>query len=459
MSKRTLDSFLLPPPTSSSSINKRTKRDPPNHSPAHVKSKSNHAVPKSSTKKNGNGIEVVDLDEVIDLDTPSPSLSGSMVLPDGQGTDAALPYAGEDENGEVLPGEGSDVQHPGSAQDLRHTSNPQLPLDKHPNYPFPIPHLPLHITTSISCSPFKTPTALTHLPHLDLLHYEPYLDAKTSREYGEFLRRELPFYRVEYKLTRFGKVADIKTPRYTTVFGVDETSRFTPDGGLVETASGRPIAKTKYKTARPRPIPTCLDELRKVGFMKNPSNRSPQLTLCRLFHLSCAPVAQSVEKATGTTYNYALVNYYSTGSDSISYHSDDEHFLERQPAIASFSFLGVRDFLMKHKPISGAKPTTTTTAGDTFPSEPTLSEISKAAATPLKFSLRPGTMILMRGPTQSNWLHSIPKRAGDGGGGRINITFRRNMTPAGTENYYKYNVGGGGVWKWDEARREMRSYS
>lgn len=61
----------------------------------------------------------------------------------------------------------------------------------------------------------------------------------------------------------------------------------------------------------------------------------------------------------------------------------------------------------------------------------------------------------MRGTTQSNWLHSIPKRAGDGGGGRINITFRRNMTVGGTENYYRYNVGSGGAWKWDEGRREM----
>lgn len=65
------------------------------------------------------------------------------------------------------------------------------------------------------------------------------------------------------------------------------------------------------------------------------------------------------------------------------------------------------------------------------------------------------------GKTQSNWLHSIPKRASNGVRapaiqGRINITFRKNMTAAGTENYYRYNVGSGPVWKWDEKKKEMK---
>lgn len=162
---------------------------------------------------------------------------------------------------------------------------------------------------------------------------------------------------------------------------------------------------------------------------------------------------QSVEAATGTVYNYALVNYYATGSDSISYHSDDEHFLEKEPAIASFRFLGVRDFLLKHKPPGHDKGKSK--AQEEADDPAFMAEIAKAAGSPLKFSLRPGTMILMRGTTQSNWLHSIPKRAGDGGGGRINITFRRNMTVGGTENYYRYNVGTGNVWKWNERKREM----
>ena len=65
-------------------------------------------------------------------------------------------------------------------------------------------------------------------------------------------------------------------------------------------------------------------------------------------------------------------------------------------------------------------------------------------------------MILMRGPTQSNWLHSIPKRkGGESDMGRINITFRKAMVKYGTENYYQYNVGNGGVWRWDNKKAEM----
>jgi hypothetical protein len=77
---------------------------------------------------------------------------------------------------------------------------------------------------------------------------------------------------------------------------------------------------------------------------------------------------------------------------------------------------------------------------------------------PVKLPLTGGDMILMRGMTQANWLHSIPKRSGKNAedGGRINITFRRAMVKGGTENYYNYNVGTGPVYKWDNSLREMR---
>lgn len=88
----------------------------------------------------------------------------------------------------------------------------------------------------------------------------------------------------------------------------------------------------------------------------------------------------------------------------------------------------------------------------------TTSTSKSVDSTPLKFPLSSGDMLIMRGPTQSNWLHSIPKRKGRSGDavrGRINITFRRAMVPAGTNNYYRYNVGSGPVWKWDEGGQEM----
>jgi alkylated DNA repair dioxygenase AlkB len=135
------------------------------------------------------------------------------------------------------------------------------------------------------------------------------------------------------------------------------------------------------------------------------------------------------------------VNYYASGSDYISYHSDDERFLGDLPAIASFSLGAERDFLMKHKPITpndnAAPPPETTT---------------------IKLPLASGDMILMKGRTQANWLHSIPKRTGKSAedGGRINITFRKAIVRGGTENYYNYNVGTGPVYKWDGNSRAMK---
>ena len=98
---------------------------------------------------------------------------------------------------------------------------------------------------------------------------------------------------------------------------------------------------------------------------------------------------------------------------------------------------------MKHKPIA---------PNDNAPPAP--------ETKPVKLALASGDMILMRGKTQANWLHSIPKRTGKNAedGGRINITFRRAMVKGGTENYYNYNVGTGPVYKWDNNAKEMRMW-
>jgi len=174
---------------------------------------------------------------------------------------------------------------------------------------------------------------------------------------------------------------------------------------------GFKVKDEQYAKYAPRPLPKCLDDLR-----------------------------VSTEAATNCNFNFCLVNYYASGSDSISYHSDDERFLGPEPAIASFSLGARRDFLMKHKPIvpNGNSP---------LPQE----------TKPIKLPLSSGDMILMRGKTQANWLHSIPKRTGKNAedGGRINITFRKALIKAGTENYYNYNVGTGPVYKWDSTAREM----
>jgi alkylated DNA repair dioxygenase AlkB len=193
---------------------------------------------------------------------------------------------------------------------------------------------------------------------------------------------------------------------------VDETSRFVTDPPSIVEASdlSKLVSKTKYK-CQPRPIPECLDFLRRV-----------------------------TEAATGTNCNFCLVNYDATGADSISFHSDDERFLGPDPAIASFSLGAKRDFLMKHKPF------------------PPKDGVTPPEITPIKLPLVGGDMVLMRGRTQANWLHSIPKRKGaEADGSRTNITLQRAMISYGTENYYQYNVGNGGVYKWSKEKKEMMS--
>lgn len=308
----------------------------------------------------------------------------------------------------------------------------------HRSWPHPISDLPPSLAQPLQdVLGLAEGRAIKNQPHLDLLYFQPLIPQPAANELFRFLRSELPFYRVCYKITRFGKSVDINTPRFTTVFGLDESSRFTinmalPDSNgvanmttkIVETPlSSRQIGPSKYKHT-PRPIPPCLVLLKNI-----------------------------TEALTNETYNFVLVNYYATGSDSISFHSDDESFLGPDPSIASFSLGARRDFLLKHKP---PKPGPGIDPGDK------IVEKVYPGTTQIKLPLGSGDMVLMRGKTQSNWLHSIPKRTAKGAEaekGRINITMRKAMIPAGTDNYNRYNVGDGPVYRWDKEAREMRPWS
>ncbi|KAJ9669155.1 hypothetical protein H2201_000506 [Coniosporium apollinis] len=284
-------------------------------------------------------------------------------------------------------------------------------VSNHPTYPYPIPHLPTSITDALGFAPAAEGRVINDQPDLDLLYFEPYIPKEVHKDLFKFLRQELFFYRVQYTIKRGSIETAINTPRFTTVFGVDASSYFSPTGHLLDTQTHTPIPKDRY-TCHPRPLPQCLDVLRIL-----------------------------TEGSTDSTYNFCLVNYYASGADSISYHSDDERFLGANPSIASFSLGAKRDFYMKHKP---------------FPPPKNASDPPPPETKQIKLALASGDMVLMRGLTQANWLHSIPKRkGGESGLGRINITFRKAMVRGGTENYYRYNVGAGGVFRWDEGRGEM----
>lgn len=90
---------------------------------------------------------------------------------------------------------------------------PRQPRSSHPTYPFPIPQLPKTVADALPSLPFKAARKISDQPDLDLLYFEPYFSPKVSQELFEFLRRELFFYRVQYKIRRFGKETEVNTPR------------------------------------------------------------------------------------------------------------------------------------------------------------------------------------------------------------------------------------------------------
>ena len=102
-----------------------------------------------------------------------------------------------------------------------------------------------------------------------------------------------------------------------------------------------------------------------------------------------------IENATGETFNSCLLNLYHTGDEGMAWHSDAEKDLKKDGAIGSLSFGAERKFAFKHKQ-----------------TKETVSMV-----------LEHGSLLLMKGTTQTNWLHRLPpskliSRP------RINLTFR-----------------------------------
>ena len=95
-------------------------------------------------------------------------------------------------------------------------------------------------------------------------------------------------------------------------------------------------------------------------------------------------------------FNSVLLNLYRDGNDKVSWHADDETGLGKNPTIASVSLGTTRRFDLKHKEDPEQK---------------------------LKLELTPGSLVVMKGALQHNWLHQIPvqKRVKEP---RINLTFR-----------------------------------
>jgi alkylated DNA repair dioxygenase AlkB len=101
------------------------------------------------------------------------------------------------------------------------------------------------------------------------------------------------------------------------------------------------------------------------------------------------------EQHSGESYNSCLLNLYHDGSEGMAWHSDGEKDLKKNGAIASMSFGAARKFAFKHK--------------DT-----------KAI---VNIQLENGSLLVMKGATQSHWFHRLPPTT-KVSTPRINLTFR-----------------------------------
>src|SRR4051812_17887002 len=104
---------------------------------------------------------------------------------------------------------------------------------------------------------------------------------------------------------------------------------------------------------------------------------------------------QLVEEKTGDLFNSCLLNLYHTGEEGMAWHSDDEKTLGENSSIASFSFGAERKFSFKHKQ---TKET-------------------------ISMMLEHGSLLVMKGASQTHWLHCLPKSKRITTP-RVNLTFR-----------------------------------
>lgn len=114
-----------------------------------------------------------------------------------------------------------------------------------------------------------------------------------------------------------------------------------------------------------------------------------------LWNETLVKLKKIVENLTAETYNSCLLNLYHSGEEGMAWHSDGEKDLKKDGAIASLTFGAERKFSFKHKK-----------TGDT---------VSKV--------LEHGSLLVMKGTTQTFWLHRLPPTKMIYSP-RINLTFR-----------------------------------
>lgn len=188
----------------------------------------------------------------------------------------------------------------------------------------------------------SSPKKYVDLPDMQLMQYDSFIKKETADHFYTRLLQDTPWH--QYKMPMYDKM--VVSPRMVAWYGTPE----------------------------------------KAGEDTLPW--TPELLLLR----------EKVEEETGLKFNAVLLNLYRDGNDSVSWHSDKEHKIGRNPNIASLTFGQTRPFRFRHK---------------------TNREIAQ-----LEIALHHGTLLLMSGTTNTFWEHHIPKSAKPLLP-RINLTFRQ----------------------------------
>nr|WP_315394776.1 alpha-ketoglutarate-dependent dioxygenase AlkB [uncultured Sphingobacterium sp.] len=110
---------------------------------------------------------------------------------------------------------------------------------------------------------------------------------------------------------------------------------------------------------------------------------------------SLKKIKNLIEPLSGVNFNSVLLNRYRNGNDSISWHTDAEKELGKNPIIASVNFGEERAFQLKHME-----------TGEKF-----------------EIILKHGSLLIMLGELQHYWKHQVPKSKKEMKE-RINLTFR-----------------------------------
>lgn len=111
-------------------------------------------------------------------------------------------------------------------------------------------------------------------------------------------------------------------------------------------------------------------------------------------------IKKIADQYSGMESTSALLNLYRDGNDGLGWHRDNEKMLGPEPVIASVSLGAPRIFQMRNY---------------------------HDKQQVISLELESGSLLIMKGASQKNWEHRVPKSKNDHGA-RINITFRTVIT-------------------------------